>query len=240
MPLGISTWIAIGASVLATGLGVEVVRLRRRVRGLRRRSGRARRQLLARLGLSAGDLPPETSWSADDALLGWLADEIGARRPAAAVDLGSGLSTVVMAKCFADAGAGHVHALEHDAAYAEATRGRIAALGLGAHATVIDAPLEEWGREGRWYARSALAGLPGEIGLLVIDGPPVTSGRVPRYPAGPELFARIPPGGAAVLDDGGRGKEQAALIRFAAEFPEFRQERLATAKGAVLLRREDD
>jgi len=104
VPLGISTAIAIGASTIASVLAVAAVRLRRRAWRLARQvraAGKPRRRLLHRLGLRPGELPPETNWSADDALLAWLADEIAERRPAAAVDLGSGRSTLVMARAFA-------------------------------------------------------------------------------------------------------------------------------------------
>ena len=115
------------------------------------------------------------------------------------VECGSGRSTVVIARSLRELGGGSVHSLEHDPAWAQLTRMRLAAEGLAAIATVIEAPLSAHplAQPGcRWYARWALRELPEGLDLLLVDGPP--AGEAPiersRYPALPALAGPVRPG----------------------------------------------
>ncbi|HET9620265.1 MAG TPA: class I SAM-dependent methyltransferase [Kofleriaceae bacterium] len=172
----------------------------------------------------------------DCALL--LAELIGDERPEIVVETGSGVSTLVIAYGLEQLGRGRVIALDHDAAYAAATRAEIARHGLDAYATVVHAPLTEVvldGERHRWYARDALDGLP-PIDLVVDDGPPRYLGAGLRYAALPVLAPRMAARATFVLDVIG-AEERANLARWARALPAFRHELLATRKGNAILRR---
>lgn len=164
-------------------------------------------------------LPPTGGKAGSPDFLKALADLILTTGPKTVVECGSGLSTVVAARCLQLKGAGHVFSLEHMAEFAAVTRDELARQNLSEWATIIDAPLiptEAAGRKQDWYR---LDGLPeGQIDILVVDGPPARTGKEPRYPAGPKLFPSLAPDGVIVIDDAGRPEERAVIDLWRREF----------------------
>jgi predicted O-methyltransferase YrrM len=147
---------------------------------------------------SAGDGPG----SAD--LLGLL-HLVRNRRPGLTVTLGAGPAAVWLAYALEPTG-GRVVAVEHERERAERTRALLAAHGLAALAEVVHAPLAEprtGGDPGRWYDRTALAGLQ-DVDLLVVDGPAGLSTR-DRVSVALRLLGPKLAGGAAVVVDDGPG-----------------------------------
>ena len=129
------------------------------------------------------------------------------------VECGSGLSTVTIVRVLRAGGAGHVHALEHDADWAATARRALVDAELAQFATVIDAPLDDG-----WYRQAALEHLPEQgVELLLVDGPPAALAS--RYPALPALADRLAPNAAILLDDAERDGERRAIDRWLAEFP---------------------
>jgi hypothetical protein len=237
-PLAAPVAIAAGAAVLA----FEVDRVRRT---LLRRLDELEADLaqtqplldLARVLPTRRPLPPMRGYAIapDCALL--LAELIARETPEVVVETGSGVSTLVIAYALERLGRGKVIALEHEPAYARATRALIAEHGLAAYATVVDAPLEPvlvGGERHRWYAQRALAGLA--IDLVVDDGPPRHVGDMLRYASLPILSKQLAPGGTFVLDVVG-DEERRVLARWAAELPDFEHEHIASKKGNVIIRR---
>lgn len=161
-----------------------------------------------------------------------LVDEV---TPGQVVELGSGVSTIVLARRLQQVGRGRLTALEHLPEHAERTRAELARQGLRDVAEVVDAPLVDirlgeasW----RWYATD---GLPDTIDLLFVDGPPSGTGPLARYPALPLLRERLTPGAAVLVDDGDRPDERQAVERWQAELPGLQVTHLALTKGAWLL-----
>lgn len=165
-------------------------------------------------------LPPTGGKAASADFLKLLADLVREDKPAVVVECGSGLSTVVIARCLQLNGRGQVFSLEHMEKFAAQTRKELDRRGLSEWACVLDAPLERRdcdGREYHWYRAAVLPDLP--IDLLIVDGPPARTGVGPRYPAGPVLFPRLSPGGAVLVDDAGRPEELAVIERWRQAFP---------------------
>lgn len=128
------------------------------------------------------------------------------------LELGSGHSTLLIARRLEGRGGGRVIAVDHLSGYAERTRQWIVDEGLADRATVVHAPLVDRrvdGRTLRWYAADALEpSLPARIDLLLVDGPPALFGPEARWPAVPLLRERLAPGAAILMDDGDRSAER--------------------------------
>lgn len=159
--------------------------------------------LLALVRVDAA-LPPAGGWAASPDLLLRMVDELLARRPAVVVECGSGLSTVVLALAVEQHGLPtRIVALEHDAAYAASTRALVERHGVARHVDVRVAPLAPTsvpGHDTAWYAEAALDGLS-EIGMLLVDGPPSTTGPLARFPAVPLLKERFAERCLILMDD---------------------------------------
>jgi predicted O-methyltransferase YrrM len=187
------------------------------------------------LGLNRS-LPSTRGWAASPDFLRALAAHVLRTRPQIVVECGSGVSTVVLA--LALNGSGHLYSLEHLSQYAEETRAELARHGVAERATVLEAPLREcvlpsgtWG----WYTAD---GLPKErFDMLVVDGPPGSTGPLARYPAGPLLFGRLAEHGVIFVDDVGRADERAAVDRWLAEDPTLVLDVVSCEKGCVVVRR---
>jgi predicted O-methyltransferase YrrM len=137
------------------------------------------------------------------------------------LETGSGVSTVLCALALQKAGEGGlVVAIEHDHAYAEATRELLAEHGCQDVAEVVVAPLVDCGLEGvssPWYDLREVD-LPSSIDLLLVDGPPASVGLRSRYPALPLLRHLIAPNGRVLLDDAKRPDEQEVLRMWTANY----------------------
>jgi predicted O-methyltransferase YrrM len=94
--------------------------------------------LCERLGLNRG-IPYTPQWSAAPDFLTLIVDHVLEHRPQTIVECGSGLTTLMLARCCALNGAGHVYSLENGADYAANTRLDIARYGLEHWSTVIHA-----------------------------------------------------------------------------------------------------
>lgn len=123
------------------------------------------------------------------------------------VECGSGVSTVVLARLLGERGAGGVVALEHDAHWAAVVRDQLRRESLHHIARVIDAPLQG---DPPWYASGALAELPTEVDLLVVDGPPAGAAdrAALRTPALERLASHLADGATVILDDIARPGER--------------------------------
>lgn len=235
---------------LTAALIVLVQRRHRRVVGdLKRRQQRlsaelrqTRRMIWDSVNLVAAlqpqvPLPPPGAWAVSADLLAELVRRILLERPGLVVELGSGLSTVVIALALRRTG-GRLVAVDHDEAFAAETRATLEAHGLTEIAQVRVAPLVGGpsAASAPWYREDALADLAA-IDLLIVDGPPAPVAAEVRYPALPFFWPRLKPGAAVVLDDADRPGEQAVIRRWQAEFAGAEVARLDLEKGAVVLRK---
>lgn len=183
-------------------------------------------------------LPRTRGWAAGPELLRFLYEEVRTHRRARLLECGSGTTTVVLAHAMRSLGSGKVTALEHDPRYAALTRGELADRGLEEWAEVVDAELVDVPVEGavwRWYDPAAIP--PGQIDMLVVDGPPGATGPEARYPALPLLADRLTEDALIVLDDSDRPDERAIARRWTERFPQFRSRHLGHERGTLVLRR---
>jgi predicted O-methyltransferase YrrM len=190
--------------------------------------------LLKRLGLPLDALPNLGSWKADTGLLNFITDMILANRPKTIVELGAGASTLVAARALSLSGSGgRLVSFDQHADFVCATRAW-----LGKHSEKADirhSPLVSLTGEYRdlWYD---LSGLPDQIDLLLIDGPPWALNPLIRSHA-QSLFNRIPTGGMIILDDAARPGERVVARQWAKDWPEFDWTYSAKGKGILIGRR---
>lgn len=181
-------------------------------------------------------LPLLGQYAATPDLLATLVSLVKRKHPRVIVELGSGSSTIVCGYALESTSQGKVISFDHEAQYAAETNAALEVHGLSAIAAVQVAPLREtrcgastWS----WYAMN-LEELP-LIDLLIVDGPPMTTGRLARYPALPVLWSKLAPGAIIVVDDAARPDETEMVRRWIKEFPGLRMESLPHEKGTVIL-----
>ena len=186
-------------------------------------------------------LPPMGGWAASPDLVAVLVDEVRSRAPELVVECGSGVSTLWIGIAARHFGLRtRVVALEHNPRFAAQTRALLGRHGLTDFVEVRDASLVSTGLPGHataWYDAAALGDLE-EIGLLLVDGPPESTGDRARYPAVPLLKEKLAPRATVVLDDLVRASERALVADWAPMLESFTFEELKLEKGAAVFRRE--
>ncbi len=187
----------------------------------------------ARFALAALD-GPYLPWGAGTmrpAGLVAVCNDVVLNRRRRIVELGSGVSTVLLARLLTrqlPPGGFRVAAVEHDPRWADWVRAQLAREDIGADVTVVHAPLAAHplaADDLAWYHPAALeAGLDTALGgdpvdLLLVDGPPAwQDGRgLARYPALGALRHRLAPGATVLLDDVERPGEREVLRRWERE-----------------------
>lgn len=210
--------------------------------------------------LAGGDIIPGLhGWPISPDLAAYLIELIRANDYDLIIEFGSGTSTVLMAKALAQvqrrrAGRPPVVqvAFEHLEAYHAQTLAQLRAAGLEQAVTVHLAPLAPYqasnGKTYPYYScQEALAALcpvaeaEGCRALVLVDGPPASTGEHARYPALPVLMANLPlPRVDFLLDDMIRKDEQEVAQMWQAELTSagrhFSAETLKLEKDAFLIR----
>ena len=176
------------------------------------RQTEAMQQLLSLLKFSA-PVPPTRSWAASPDLLLTLAQLVRTHNPKLVVELGSGVSTLVVAK----AGAKKVISIDHSDEFADKTREilkehkvrgvEIRVAQLKAHISGVD-----------WYDTAVIKDL-NRIDLLIVDGPPGSKNPEARMPARAEFIAKLSPKAIIVIDDVNREGERKLAEAFAKALP---------------------
>jgi predicted O-methyltransferase YrrM len=188
-----------------------------------------------------------------DPLQGWaisgdsgahLVRLIATRRPLHIVELGSGVSTLLIGLAIRRFNLSTlVHSIEHDDVFAELTLKALHREDLLDIVNVVHAPLSDV-RVGSkvylWYDPSFLADLR-PIDLLFIDGPPGHIGPAARYPALPLLLPKLLQSAIILLDDVNRPDEKDIIRKWREEAPglKWRTWR-AGGKGLAIGERVDD
>lgn len=214
--------------------------------GVRREASRVRQdldQLIRRMSLAEvrqvegalalyEDLQPDRSlpltrpWAASPDLLHTVARLVLDRRPGTVLEIGSGVSTVILALALRRVGHGRIVSFEHDEHWLDITRDLVDAHGVADLVDLRLAPLmdtvlgddpgdDTW----QWYDQDMLP--DGPIGLLLVDGPPGDVQPMSRYPAVPLVWDRLAPDAVVVMDDYGRQDERDVVERWIDEHPEL-------------------
>ncbi len=187
------------------------------VRGLHGGRRADKKALLERLDLPLDALPNLGAWKADMGLLKHIVDHVFTRRPRRVVEFGMGASTLILARALERVGGATLVSFDQHADFVESTGRWLADHGLMADLRAVPLRRSPDGWPGLWYDHGPL---PGEIDLMVVDGPPWAIHPFTRG-AAESLFARIAPGGTVLLDDGARPGERIVARRWRHRHPEF-------------------
>ena len=185
-------------------------------------------QLLPLLKLSA-PLPPSRGWAASPDFLLTLAHVTKRVKPRFTVELGSGISTLVLAK----SGAKKIVSLDHSVDFGTQTREMLISHGVrGVEIRISE--LETYSRGYKWYAKATFKGLS-KIDLLVIDGPPSSTNPDARFPALEHLVPLLSPKATVILDDVYRDEERKLADAIAKALPNHVLTILSHEKGTAVI-----
>lgn len=192
------------------------------------RQSEALQQLFALLKFSA-PIPPTRSWAASPDLLLTIADLVRTRKPRLVVELGSGVSTLIVAK----AGARKIVSIDNSAEFAEKTREMLKAHKVrGVDIRVASLKAHVSGVQ--WYDSAKFKDLK-KIDILIIDGPPGSKNIDARMPALQELLYKLSPNAVVVIDDANRIGERQMAEAFAKALPRHSLSILNHEKGTAVI-----
>jgi hypothetical protein len=191
------------------------------------------------LGSLASEARPPLfgTWAIEPDFGRLLLDQFQHATPSLIVECGSGVSTLVLGSALRANGAGKLYSLEHEPAFAEATRSRIQDLGLTRWVDVVSAPLASQPFEAgeiSWYDRNRVPNFGRPIDLLVVDGPPSVE-PFSRWPALEVFYAQLSAEACVLSDDGRRRNERKTAFRWASAFPDLELYWIDTLKGTWML-----
>lgn len=219
-----------------------------RMHTLKNRVERIRRDVgdihgLVRLGPYTQDLPLPIGggWALTGDSAALLAREVLTRKPETILELGSGVSTLILGQILKKNGQGNLLSIDHDPVWANQTRKYVEFLELQDFVSVVEAPLKSITLSNQsydWYdiPGSSLDRL-GPIDLLLVDGPPQAKGNplAARYPAFPLLRERLSKKAMVFVDDASRTAESNMIGRWKIEDPGWRDHWFDTVDGVCLL-----
>jgi predicted O-methyltransferase YrrM len=194
---------------------------------------------LQALAALPGSYLPWTVFAMRPAALVAVLDEVACSAPRCIVELGSGLSTVYLARLLRQRGRSEptVVSVDDAPAWLDQVRAQLARDGLDGLVELVYAPREPWSGPDpgvrrslvrrlrraarpmalpdRWYARDPIRAAIGDrsVDFLLVDGPRGKRS-ISRYPALPELLGHLHKDATIVLDDAGRAGETEIIERW--------------------------
>lgn len=251
----VGLWFALGPFALALLLPVALFVLlaaqRKLLRRLERNERRLRNDVVRQVqALHAihtllpirSPLPPMGQYTIDPDFAALLASTVLEHRPRRVLELGSGVSTLIVAYALRAAGGGQLVSVDESERYRDSTLAHIRRHGLEDVAHVIHAPLVErqvGDSPYRWYDTTRFGDIPA-IDLMIVDGPSGRTGPLARFPALPLLWHKLGPASVILMDDADRDDERHIITKWCEQYPSLRREHIRTRKGACVLVRGDD
>jgi len=169
-----------------------------------------------------------------------IVDLLDTIKPRVVVELGSGISTLVVAAWMREQGEGSVISCDHDAQWCDKTRRHLERSGLSSFVEVVFAPLREW-KSGtytlKWYDLGEQLASIEAIDMPIVDGPPrsLDPMGMSRLPALDVFASRLSPRGAVVIDDALRSGERALIDAWKLAFPQYEETFLSSLTGLCIL-----
>ncbi|MDR1554429.1 MAG: class I SAM-dependent methyltransferase [Campylobacteraceae bacterium] len=170
--------------------------------------------LIKRLNLRYS-LPPTRGWSMSPDILLRLHEYIMFAKPKKIVELGSGVSTIVICDALRQNGSGLLYSIDHLEQFGKQTLQNIKKESLEKFVDLRIAPLELWRSKHLhsdkksvfWYQKKCIGDIQ-DIDLLIVDGPPGHTCPFARYPAMPAFYGRLSLNAQIWMDDTNRDEEK--------------------------------
>jgi hypothetical protein len=158
-------------------------------------------------------LPPTRGWAGSPDFLLKLVELVITESPNYVVELGSGVSSVVLGLALNKFNKGKLLSIDHEVYFAQKTKKFIEVNKLKETVEVKYCPLSEYQYKEsiwKWYDLSKV-NFEHEIDLLVVDGPPRKLQEKSRFPALTILMDKLSSEATIVLDDANRVNEQQVI-----------------------------
>jgi len=186
-------------------------------------------------------LPSMSRWTAFPDLAEHIIRVCMQNKPTCVVELGSGISTLITAYALEKYGPSDakIISLDHSEKYSKVTRELLKEHELEHRAEVIYAPLQTTlinEASYSWYGLDDLE-LSHKIDLLLVDGPPVKTNKMARYPAIPLLYKYFSKHCVILLDDAARKSEQDSVQHWLDEYPDLVHTYIGNKKGLSIIKR---
>lgn len=183
-------------------------------------------------------LPPLGGWALTADTMLYVYEWILENRPKRILEVGSGSSSVWMGVLAREIGA-QIVSLEHSQEFGETTAGMLEDFDLTDTVDLRIAelnPIELNGRTYMWYDVDSFADIGDSFELLIVDGPPESTGEYARFPALPVLEKRLAKSCTVLLDDVHRPNETQILQNWQHDFPLFVERHSGLTRTGVISR----
>jgi predicted O-methyltransferase YrrM len=174
-------------------------------------------------------IPATRSWAASPDLLLTISEIVKKNKPGLVVELGSGVSTLVVAK----SGARKIVSIDNSDEWGAKTVALLKEHKLRG-VDVRIAPLRPYANGSDWYEVAAIRDLK-NIDLLIIDGPPGSKNPEARYPALQQFKDKLSASAVVIIDDVHRDGERKLAEDFAKALPNHELTILDHEKGTAII-----
>lgn len=174
-------------------------------------------------------IPSTRSWAASPDLLLTIFEIVKKTKPKLVVELGSGISTLVVAK----SGARKIVSIDNSDIWGTKTVAMLKEHGVR-NVEVRIAPLQQFANGSEWYDIKAIKDLK-KIDLLIVDGPPGSKNPDARYPALQQFRDKLSTSAIVIIDDVNRDGERKLAEDFAKALPNHELIILDHEKGTAVI-----
>lgn len=183
--------------------------------------------------------PVMTTWAIEPVHIQVLLNMLDEIRPKRILELGCGVSTLVIAAWLKENSDGRLVSIEHSWNWTEHIRREAQQYGVQNQVDIRLSPLklmECLGRNVTWYEPELVAACMDGIDFVLVDAPPAID-PLARLPAIPTIHSKLSPKAVVLLDDGNRLGEQRIIDYWLKAYPDLEAELLVSASGLWVLRR---